>query len=301
METTAKPNKIVLRVEDDMDPKEILCTTYQMRNFYKQFRDGLISNLDVMNFIQHQHVLKYMKKGSRVLDVCCGRSLMLPLIRWHKKNIHSYTGVDISEANIREARAWSGAKHLKGHTFDAEGQVLDSKGKRYYPFQVNYVNANVAEMTEHFPEGTQFDVIIYTSSIEHMQRDAGSQSLRECKKLLAPGGTLFISCPNTTEKKDPYDTQYKAHLYEWDVAELTKELEEVGFNIQKKYGLVMKKRKLDEFFEALKSSDDAIDIAWSIVHEALKDYLPTAWLCAIMAIAFPGHADEVAIVCSNHN
>ena len=131
-----------------------------------------------------------------------------------------------------------------------------------------------------------------------MQRDAGAQSLRECKKLLAPGGTLFISCPNTLDKKDPYDTQYKAHLYEWDLDELSQELELVGFKIQKKFGLVIKKRKLDDLFSG--QINDGNGINWSsIYHLVLKDYLPTAWLCAIMAIAFPHHADEVALVCTN--
>lgn len=41
--------EIVYRVEDGMDREKILCTTYQMRNFYMQFRDGFFTNLDVMN------------------------------------------------------------------------------------------------------------------------------------------------------------------------------------------------------------------------------------------------------------
>jgi len=278
-----EPNKIVLKVEEDMDPSQILCTTYQMRNFYRQMADGLFSNLDIMNYMQHQHILKYMRKGSKVLDVCCGRSLMLPLMRWHKKNIHSYTGVDISEKNIREAKRWSGIKKVE----DKEG---------YYPFPVNYVLANVAEMAKHLSEDVQFDVIIYTSSIEHMQREAGAQSLRECYKLLTSGGTLFISCPNTVEKKDPYDTQYAAHLYEWDVKELTKELDEVGFEIKEKFGLVMKKRKLDKFFEG--QDRDGGGVNWSLVYQVMKNYMPTAWLCAVMAIPFPHAADEVALVCT---
>ena len=38
--------KIVYRVEDNEDRSEILCTTYQMRNFYSQFHDDFFSNLD---------------------------------------------------------------------------------------------------------------------------------------------------------------------------------------------------------------------------------------------------------------
>ena len=42
--------QIVYRVEDGMDRSKVLCTTYQMRNFYSQFRDGFFTNLDVMNY-----------------------------------------------------------------------------------------------------------------------------------------------------------------------------------------------------------------------------------------------------------
>ena len=38
------------------------CTTYQMRNFYMQFRDGFFTNLDVMNYIQHLAAAHMAKK-----------------------------------------------------------------------------------------------------------------------------------------------------------------------------------------------------------------------------------------------
>ena len=83
-----------------MDPKGIYATTYQMRNFYQQMADGFFSSLDIMNYIQHQFCVNMMKKGDVVLDVCCGRGLLLPMIRWYKK-IREYWGVDIHEKNIK--------------------------------------------------------------------------------------------------------------------------------------------------------------------------------------------------------
>ena len=62
-----------------------------------------------------------------VLDVCCGRSLMLPLLRYYAKDIASYTGVDISKANIKEAMRGATAKNL-------EPKDLAS----YYPFRVGW-------------------------------------------------------------------------------------------------------------------------------------------------------------------
>lgn len=82
--------QIVHRIEDGMNAQDVLCTTYQMRNFYMQFRDGFFTNLDVMNYIQHFAAAKMAKKGMNVVDVCCGRSLMLPLLRYYSKDINSY-------------------------------------------------------------------------------------------------------------------------------------------------------------------------------------------------------------------
>ena len=111
-----------------MDREKILCTTYQMRNFYMQFRDGFFTNLDVMNYIQHLAAAHMAKKGMNVLDVCCGRSLMLPLLRYYAKDIASYTGVDISKANIKEAIVRHGPHHSaqKSMTTDRKSTRLNS-------------------------------------------------------------------------------------------------------------------------------------------------------------------------------
>ena len=45
-----------------------------------------------------------MKKGANVLDVCCGRGLLLPLMRYYASDVAKYVGVDIHEANINEQK-----------------------------------------------------------------------------------------------------------------------------------------------------------------------------------------------------
>lgn len=55
--------EIVYRVEDGMDREKILCTTYQMRNFYMQFRDGFFTNLDVMNISSTLPLRIWRKRG----------------------------------------------------------------------------------------------------------------------------------------------------------------------------------------------------------------------------------------------
>lgn len=268
--------KIVHKIEDGVDPQDVLCTTYQMRNFYTQFRDGFFSQLDVMNYIQHHAAALLCKRGARVVDVCCGRSLMLPLLRYYSKNIESYTGVDICEANIREAKR------------GAAGKIKEEDLEDYYPFKTEWILSNVAEMSKHIKEGSA-DVVIYTSALEHMHKDTGTQSLKECYKIMNSNSIMFLSCPNTPG--NGYNTQYAAHVYEWGYQELKETLDELGFEIINEIGLVMKVKKMKEFF-----ASDKVSIEMKNFYNKLASYMPSAWLSSIVSIPYPEVSDEILFV-----
>lgn len=265
---------IVYRVEDGMDRDDILCTTYQMRNFYSQFHDGFFTNLDVMNYIQHFKAAQLAKKGMNIVDVCCGRSLMLPLLRYYAKDINSYTGVDISETNIKEA--------MRG----ASKRLKPGEYKTYYPFDVSWKCGNVAEMSKAIPADFA-DFIIYTSALEHMHPDAGGKSLEECYKIMKPDGVMFLSCPNTPG--NGYNTQYRAHVYEWGYDELRLKLKEIGFKIDQEVGLVMGAREMQEFYE--KQPEEIKQF-----YMTMKQYVPTTWLTAIMSIPYPKESKEILFI-----
>lgn len=268
--------KIVHKIEEGMDPQDVLCTTYQMRNFYSQFRDGFFTQLDVMNYIQHHSAALLCKKGMNVVDVCCGRSLMLPLLRYYSKDINSYTGVDICEANIREAKR------------GASGKIKEEDLKDYYPFKVDWILSNVAEMTCYIDKGFA-DVVIYTSALEHMHKDVGAQSLKECYTIMNNDSVMFLSCPNTPG--NGYETQYAAHVYEWGYQELKDMLEEIGFEIINEIGLVMKVKKMKEFFTSNKVSKEMKEF-----YCKMSSYVPSAWLSAIVSIPYPEQSDEILFV-----
>lgn len=272
---------IVHKIEEGTDPSQVYCTTYQMRNFFTQLADGFFSSLDVMNYIQHHAAVRRMKKGWRVLDVCCGRGLLLPLIRYHRPDVAEYVGVDISQANINEQLRRSGNKKIE----DAHS---------YYPFTLKHVVCSVEDMVNHL-EPASFDFIVYTSSIEHMQRDAGYKSLENCFTLLKPGHSMFLSCPNTPDKENPYDTQYAAHVYEWGLSELKTAVKEVGFTIDEEYGLVAKVKEFEQWIER------QTDIRIKSQYQALKQYMPTQWLMAFMPILYPEAASEILLICSKPN
>ncbi|MBO7043598.1 class I SAM-dependent methyltransferase [bacterium] len=270
--------KIVYRIEDNMNPQDVLCTTYQMRNFYHNMKDGFYSNLDIMNYIQHEVATKYAKKNMRVVDVCCGRSLVLPLLRWHCKNIKEYIGVDICEANIREA------KRGCSRNIEKDGITVEE----YYPFKVNWINSNVDSMSKYI-EKESTDFVIYTSAIEHMHKDVGIQSLKECYKIMKPNSIMFLSCPNTPG--NGYNTQYRAHVYEWGYDELKQMLKQLDFEIIQEVGLIMKIKKMNNFFESNEISDEIKEF-----YRKLKNYIPTTWLSAIMSIPYPQISDEILFI-----
>lgn len=139
--------QVVHRVEDGDDRQEIEATTYQMRNPFKQMRDGFFTALDVFNYMHHHHIAKaFAKRGDRVLDVCCGRGIMLPLLRYHAPEIACYVGVDIEPKNAE----WLTKRVTDGKYYaelKAEAGVPYTRDT-YYPFPTLFVESNVATMAE---------------------------------------------------------------------------------------------------------------------------------------------------------
>jgi len=263
--------QIVWRVEDGMDRNKLAMSTYEMRNFYRQFGDGFFSTIDVMNYIQHHQIINWCKKGTQLLDVCCGRGLLLPLLRYYAKDLGSYTGVDIEAKNAIFTRK----------------RVTDGKPveEDYYPFPVSFIHSNAAEMSRHLPR--TYDLIVYTSSIEHMHKEMGQLTLHECKKVSRPGTILIVTCPNTPENQDGFDTQYRAHVYEWKRSELHQGLQEAGFSIITEYGLLLDKKVLKQ----QASKKGLLQIV-----ERLEKFIPHEWLLPVFAPLFPEVSKEIAIV-----
>lgn len=264
--------RVVYRVDDEMDRQEILATTYQMRNYYRQLGDGFFSTLDIMNYIQHHQITKWCKKGNHILDVCCGRGLMLPLLRYNNKNIGSYTGVDIEPKNA-----------IFTHKRVTNGKQID---KNYYPFPVDFIHSNVAKMST--KTNKLFDVIIYTSAIEHMHKEMGQQSLYECRKLSTPKAVMVLTCPNTPEGQNGYDTQYRAHVYEWKRSELTTGLKQAGFEIITEFGLTINKKILEQECEKL---------GLLPLVKRLSQFVPNEWLVPVFAPMFPKQSKEIGFIC----
>lgn len=99
---------------------------------------------------------------------------------------------------------------------------------------------------DRFPyEDGRFDVVLFCEILEHLQNDP-CRTLREIKRVLAPGGTLILTTPNVARLEnaarmvaganiyDPYSGNgpYGRHNREYTRDELTLLLEYLGFDLE---------------------------------------------------------------------
>jgi SAM-dependent methyltransferase len=274
--TTYGGRQVVNRIEDGMDRQEVAATTYQMRNFYKQLRDGFFTRLDVFNYMSHHQIAQWASKrdGANLLDVCCGRGLLLPLLRYNAPDLGSYTGLDIAPKNA----IWT------------HRRVTDDKpiaADDYYPFPTEFVEGNVAD-ADTLLSGREFEFIIYTASIEHMHPDDGLRSLHALHAVAAKDCTLVLTCPNTPPDQSGYDTRYRAHVYEWKLEELRSGLTDAGWTVVDTWGLDMPVKALEE---AMREA-----FAGHVI-ERVRKYIPNEWLVPVLAPMFPALSTEVGLLC----
>jgi SAM-dependent methyltransferase len=101
-----------------------------------------------------------------------------------------------------------------------------------YP-QARFVRANLAALPA--PTGS-VDAVVTLQVIEHVWNH--SEFVRECLRVLRPGGTLLVSTPNRLTFSPGLDTPVNPfHTREFTAGELTALLTTNGFEIAAAYGL----------------------------------------------------------------
>lgn len=272
-------DKIVRRVEDGMDRREIYSTTYQMRVPFHQFADAVADSLDVMNYHSLAFAADLCPKAGAVLDMCCGRGLLIPFLRYRTSQPRLYVGVDLEPKNAK----WKDGIDPRRRG----GETKDDWG-----FDLRFVEATVAEMVEPLKEAlgdeARFDLITYTASIEHMQPDAQRLSLAQAAQVAAPGATLYLTCPVTEEGRDGYDCQYRAHVYEPKDSDLRAWLEAAGWQIDQEIGLVTKVGRLRDVLDGDR---------WAEA-DRLRAAMPRDLAMVVLGQLYPEAATEKAYVCS---
>lgn len=233
-----------------------------------ELANGNVRTSGIMNYIQHLFISQNINDSSNILEVCCGRGLLIPLLVKLKFNV-TYTGLDISYDNLKEAK--EKALEIKPH------------------FKVNLIEGDVTELGKYI-EG-EFDIIVYTSSLEHMNKEDGIKSLKGIYNVLDKDGIMYLSTP-ATKKQDPYKLQYKVHIYEWDNEELISNLENIGFKIKERIGLLPNMDTLVSDAEYLYGKQTS-----SFIKDLIKK-VPKEFLEPVLASCFPDSSKEILYICT---
>jgi len=247
-------------------------STNQMDDFYAALSRGEAKPSGLMNLLQHQIVAEQCTPDARVLDVCCGRGLALPLLYRYAPTIRGYVGLDISAANLKEARE----------------RIQSLRATYGDPFPVELAECDVALP---WPALPSFDVALYTSALEHLPFELGAQSLRNTAAALAPGGVLYLSTPAAVGPP-PRPLQYRVHVYEWSRDEVEQVIRGAGLVIEDVMGLLPPAP--DVLAAALTGRYGDAAASW---YRDLAGRVPKALLDTVCAVAVPGVATELLYVC----
>jgi ubiquinone/menaquinone biosynthesis C-methylase UbiE len=245
----------------------------QMDNFYHAFARGRIKTSSVMNYLQHLSIAERCHPGDWVLDVCCGRTLQVPLLKQVVPTLGGYVGVDISQENLQEA-----------------SEVMRYGDEELPSFPCELVRGDVT--TDLLRLNRLFDIVIYTSALEHMEKAAGIASLEQVHQVLHPRGVLYLSTPNTPGSS-PKSLQYHVHIYEWSREELERVLSRIGFTVIACYGL-LPPAETAVITAALGVRFGIGALRW---FEELRQVIPAPFLGPVVAAALPEVATELLYVC----
>lgn len=143
------------------------------------------------------------------------------------------TGLVVLEAGSGEGY---GADMIAGVATRVTGLDYDADAaahvRRRYP-RVEMVRGNLASLP--FPDAS-FDLIVNSQVIEHLWDQ--EQFLRECLRVLRPGGRLLVSTPNRITFTPDSDVPLNPfHTRELSGAELTELLVDAGFRVESLEGV----------------------------------------------------------------
>ncbi|MBC8091701.1 MAG: class I SAM-dependent methyltransferase [Pseudonocardia sp.] len=242
----------------------------QMDDFHAALSHGEVKPTGVMNLLQRLFIAQRCRPGDRLVDVCCGRGLQLPVLARYRPDLGHYLGLDVSPDNLAEGRARAAMNPA--------------------PFAVEFVHADVSKP---WPAVGPFDVAVYTSALEHLPREAGLASLRRTAAALVDGGRLFLSTPNTPGPP-PRRLQHRVHVYEWSHQDLLDVLPALGLMVDDVVGILP---PVDPS-TTLTAVAERFGPGGAEFYRALERHAPPALLGPVVSTALDGAASEVLYACT---
>lgn len=129
------------------------------------------------------HFAAHLAAGKRVADVACGEGYGSALL---SRRAQSVVGIDISAEAVGHARQ----------------AYADVAGLRYEQGSCTALPLETASI----------DLLVSFETLEHIHEHEAF--LDEIARVLAPGGTLLLSCPNKSEYSDRRNYQNEFHVRE---------------------------------------------------------------------------------------
>jgi 2-polyprenyl-3-methyl-5-hydroxy-6-metoxy-1,4-benzoquinol methylase len=159
---------------------------------------GVIHRDYIAHCLRWNFILGQIKRGMSIIDVGCGSIPLLKALYSMKLKPFIYVGVDVRKSCIDELMAFKTNFPKIGYLTDVRINPLPTLGQLI-------LNRDALD----------FDVAVCLEVVEHFENKYVDHVLSEIRKVLVPGGTLYLSTPN-------YDHvhQAKHHVYEFTAQEL---------------------------------------------------------------------------------
>lgn len=174
---------------------------------------------------------------------------------------------------------------MKNRGFDVQGTEWSAASAARIPAEAG-IRIHVGDLLDlHLPAQT-FDLITLFHVFEHVRRPF--EILKECRRLLRPGGRLVLSMPNAQSRQAKrfglawFHHDPPRHLFGFGIASLTPLLAQAGFHVerintfsieQNPFGFIQsflnrRRPKRDRLYHTLKGlgqvgmRDRIVDLAW---------------------------------------
>jgi len=229
----------------------------------------------IAHCLRWQYVLRHIKIGMSIIDVGCGSFPLLKSLYSNKLKPNLYVGVDIRKNMIEQMMEFKTNFTVIGHQCDIRVDTLPSIRMLTILQDPNKDIPCIAA----YP---QYDIAVCLEVVEHFEEKYISHVLNQIRRVLKPGGLLFLSTPN-------YDSKVgsaKNHIHEYTDIELELYLKKF-FIIEKMIGT----------FASQKDIEPVLTEAEREVYDNLKPWFAPEVLSVVFASQHPYQSRNILWVC----